>query len=117
MTTRRPGGDRDRRGVRRDQRGGRPPRGPQQPRQPEQPAPGSYHYGERARDLLRQGMERHGCATARELADRLGVPYGPRLLTAIGYRGAAGPAWQELAPALEAEDERGTTEQEGSVTP
>ena len=61
---------------------------------------------DRARDLLRQGMERHGCATTRQLAEKLGVPHGPRLLTAIGYRGAAGAAWQKLAPELAGEPDR-----------
>lgn len=109
MTTRRPGGDRNRRGIRRNGAGRRPVRGPQDQRRREEPAPGTYHHGERAREILREAMERHDCATARELADRLGVPYGPRLLTAIGYRGAAAAAWQQLAPALEANDERGVT--------
>ncbi len=87
------------------------------PPPPEQTAAGRGHDTDRAREVLRRGMERHGCATTRQLAEKLGVPHGPGLLTAIGYRGAAGPAWQELAPALAAEDERRTTEQEGSVTP
>ena len=72
----------------------------------DEPAPGSYHHGERARDLLRQGMKRHGCATTRQLAEKLGVPHGPRLLTAIGYRGAANAAWQELAPELAGEPDQ-----------
>ena len=69
----------------------------------EEPTPGTYHHADRAREILRQGMERHGCATTRQLAEKLGVPHGPRLLTAIGYRGAAGAAWQELAPELDGE--------------
>ena len=76
--------------------GGR--RGP--PRRAE-PAPGTYHHGERALALLRDGLARHGCATARALAAQLGVPYGPRLLVAIGYRGDAAAAWRDLAPGLE----------------
>ena len=74
-------------------------RGPRRPppRRAE-PAPGTYHHGERALALLRDGLARHGCATARALAARLGVPYGPRLLVAIGYRGDAAAAWRDLAP-------------------
>ena len=68
----------------------------------------TYHNSARALELLRQGMARHGCATARELAAKLGLPYGPRVLTAIGYRGNAQAAWQELAPDLE--DGRQATE-------
>ena len=60
----------------------------------------TFHDSRRARDLLRQGMARHGCATTRKLAARLGVPHGPRLLTMIGYRGNALAAWKELAPEL-----------------
>jgi len=71
------------------------------PRWRAEPAPGTYHHGERARSLLRDGLARHGCATARELAAKLGVPYGPRLLVAIGYRGDAAAAWRDLAPGLE----------------
>ena len=70
------------------------------------PAPGSYHHGERARELLRRGLERHGCATTRQLAARLGVAHGPGLLTAIGYRGDAPAAWHELAPELAGEPDR-----------
>ena len=70
------------------------------------PAPGSYHHGERARELLRRGMERHGCATTRQLAARLGVPHGPGLLTAIGYRGDAPAAWRDLAPELAGEPDQ-----------
>src|SRR5215208_3974811 len=70
------------------------------------PAPGSYHHGERARELLRRGMERHGCATTRQLAERLGVPHGPELLTAIGYRGDAPAAWRALAPELRGEPDQ-----------
>ena len=72
----------------------------------EAPAPGSYHHGERARALLRRGMERHGCATTRQLAARLGVPHGPGLLTAIGYRGDAPAAWRDLAPELAGEPDQ-----------
>ena len=96
--------------------GRRTPRpGPARPRRPHQPprvlrrddaAPGSYHHGERARELLRLGLERHGCATTRQLATRLGVPHGPRLLIAIGYRGDAPAAWRELAPELAGEPDR-----------
>jgi len=77
-------------------------RGPRRPppRRAE-PAPGTYHHGERALALLRDGLARHGCATARALAAQLGVPYGPRLLVAIGYRGDAAAAWRDLAPGLE----------------
>ena len=78
-------------------RSGPPPR--------EQPA-GRSHDPQRAREALRQGLARHGCATTRQLADKLGVPHGPRLLTAIGYRGAAGAAWHELAPELAGEPDR-----------
>ena len=66
---------------------------------------------DRARDLLRQGMARHGCATTRQLAEKLGVPHGPRLLQAIGYRGAAGAAWHALAPELAGEPDRPATNQ------
>ena len=69
-------------------------------------APGSYHHGERARAPLREGMARHGCATTRQLAAKLGVPHGPRLLQVIGYRGAAGAAWHELAPELAGEPDQ-----------
>ena len=69
----------------------------------------SDHDTDRARDLLRQGMARHGWATTRQLADKLGVPHGARLLTAIGYRGAAGAAWQALAPELAREPDRPPT--------
>ena len=62
----------------------------------EQPA-GHYHDPQRAREALRRGMERHGCATTRQLAQKLGLPHGPGLLTAIGYRGHALAAWRELA--------------------
>ena len=62
----------------------------------DEPAPGTYHHGERARALLRRGMERHGCATTRPLANKLGVPHGPGLLTAIGYRGDAPAACQKV---------------------
>ena len=72
----------------------------------EQPAAGRYHDPQRAREALRRGMERHGCATTRQLADKLGLPHGPGLLTAIGYRGAAGAAWQELAPELAGEPDQ-----------
>ena len=89
--------------------------GPGGPRRPHQPprvlrraeaAPGSYHHGERARELLRLGLERHGCATTRQLAARLGVPHGPRLLVAIGFRGDAPAAWRDLAPELAGEPDR-----------
>ena len=69
-------------------------------------APGSYHHGERARALLREGMARHGCATTRQLAEKLGVPHGPGPLTAIGYRGNAPAAWRDLAPELAGEPDR-----------
>ena len=61
---------------------------------------------ERARDLLRQGMARHDCATTRQLAEKLGVPHGPRLLQAIGYRGVAAAAWHALAPEVAGEPDR-----------
>ncbi len=114
MATRPPGGDRNRYHTRRDGTGGRPTRRPQdrrrqeEPRRREEPAPGSYHHGERARELLREGMARHGCATTRQLAEKLGVPHGPRLLTAIGYRGNAQAAWRDLARELEGEPDRPT---------
>ena len=117
MATRPPGGGRNRRDTRRDGAGGRPARRPQdrrrqeEPRRREEPAPGSYHHGERARELLREGMARHGCATTRQLADKLGVPHGPRLLTAIGYRGNAPAAWRDLAPELAGEPDQATTNQ------
>ena len=76
------------------------------PPQGGQPAAGRYHDVDHARAVLRQAMARHGCATTRQLAAKLSVPHGPRLLTAIGYRGAAGAAWQELAPELANEPER-----------
>jgi hypothetical protein len=72
----------------------------------DEPAPGTYHHGERARELLRRGLERHGCATTRQLADKLGIPHGPGLLTAIGYRGNALAAWQDLAPELAGEPDQ-----------
>ncbi len=63
---------------------------------------------DRARDLLHLGMARHGCATTRQLAEKLGVPHGPGLLTAIGYRGDAPAAWRDLAPELDGElDQQG----------
>ena len=83
----------------------RPPPRPQGLRRDEA-APGTYHHGERARELLRLGLERHGCATTRQLAARLGVPHGPRLLVAIGYRGDAPAAWRDLAPELAGEPDR-----------
>jgi hypothetical protein len=61
---------------------------------------------DRARDLLRLGMARHGCATTRQLAEKLGVPHGPRLLQVIGYRGAAAAAWYALALELADEPDR-----------
>ncbi len=76
------------------------------PPPPEPPAAGRYHDPRRAREALRRGMERHGCATTRQLAEKLGVPHGPRLLTAIGYRGAANAAWHELAPELAGEPDQ-----------
>ena len=80
---------------------GRGPRAPRGPRRRVEPAPGTYHHSERAGALLRDGLARHGCATARALAAQLGVPYGPRLLVAIGYRGDAAAAWRDLAPGLQ----------------
>ena len=68
-----------------------------------------HTYTDRALDLLRQGMARHGCATTRQLAEKLGVPHGPRLLQAIGYRGAAAAAWHALAPELAGEPDRPAT--------
>ena len=72
------------------------------PREQQAPA-GRYHDPQRARELLRQGLERHGCATTRQLAAKLGIPHGPGLLTAIGYRGYAPTAWRALAPELATE--------------
>ena len=69
----------------------------------------SYHDTDRAREVLRQGMARHSCATTRQLAARLGVHHGLRLLQAIGYRGAAGAAWHALAPELAGEPDRPAT--------
>ena len=66
----------------------------------------TFHDTARARDMLRQGMARHGCATTRQLAAKLGVPHGPRLLAVGGYRGAAGAAWQALARDLEGEPDQ-----------
>ncbi len=71
-----------------------------------QSTPGTYHHGERARELLRRGLERHGCATTRQLAAKLGIPHGPGLLTAIGYRGDAPTAWRDLAPELAGEPDQ-----------
>ena len=84
----------------------RPPHPRQRGLRRDEAAPGTYHHGERARELLRLGLERHGCATTRQLAGRLGLPHGPRLLIAIGYRGDAPAAWRELAPELGAELDR-----------
>lgn len=69
----------------------------------------SRHDTDRAREVLRQGMARHGCATTRRLAEKLGVPHGPRLLQVIGYRGAAAAAWHALARDLEGEPDRPAT--------
>ena len=73
---------------------------------PEQPAAGRYHDPVRARELLRRGLERHGCATTRQLAEKLGIPHGPGLLTAIGYRGHAPAAWREMAAEIDGEPDR-----------
>ncbi|HEX6739055.1 MAG TPA: hypothetical protein VF310_12320 [Vicinamibacteria bacterium] len=81
-------------------RGGRG-RAPRGPRRRAEPAPGTYHHSERAGALLRDALDRHGCATARALAAKLGLSYGPGLLVAIGYRGDAAAAWRDLAPGLE----------------
>ena len=71
-----------------------------------------FHDTNLARERLRPGLARHGCATTRQLADKLGVEHGPRLLTRIGYRGNAPSAWQALAPELEREpDWPGRTKQ------
>ena len=76
------------------------------PPQGGQPATGRYHDVDHARAVLRQGMARHGCATTRQLADKLGIPHGPGLLTAIGYRGHALAAWRDLAPELTGEPDQ-----------
>ena len=76
------------------------------PPQGGQPAAGRYHDVDHARAVLRQAMARHGCATTRQLADTLGIPHGPGLLAAIGYRGAAPAAWRELAPELAGEPDQ-----------
>jgi hypothetical protein len=75
------------------------------PPQREQPV-GRYHDPQRAREVLHLGLERHGCATTRQLADKLGVPHGPGLLTAIGYRGHALAAWREMVPELAGEPDQ-----------
>jgi hypothetical protein len=54
-------------------------------------------------------MARHGCATTRQLAAKLGVPHGPGLLTAIGYRGNAPAAWRDLAAELAGEPDQPAT--------
>ena len=62
-----------------------------------------FHDTNLARERLRPGLARHGCATTRQLAAKLDVEHGPRLLTRIGYRGNAPAAWQALTPELERE--------------
>ena len=91
------------------------PREPIGQRRREGPPSMSHHDPAHARALLRQGMERHGCATTRLLAEKLGVPHGPRLLAVVGYRGAAGAAWQELARDLEGEPDRPATGDVGQL--
>ena len=58
--------------------------------------PGEYPEGWHALQLLREALERHGCADVHELAARLGVGFGPMLLPALGYPGDAKAAWAEF---------------------